>query len=151
MITVGVAVVHSFIGMAVLVFLEAVFGDGIHWTLVYLPLIYLPLIFVTGISWILAAFGVFSRDIDNLMQSLIQMLFLLSGIIFPLERLMGMVPEAWHWVLRLVSSHRWLMMHDPVVLEGAPDWYWLMVNLVARQHFWLWNMHLVYESQKGFC
>jgi lipopolysaccharide transport system permease protein len=132
-ITVGVAVVHTFIGMAVLVFLEAVFGGGIHWTLVYLPLIYLPLIFfVTGISWILAAFGVFSRDIDNLMQSLIQMLFLLSGIIFPLERLMGMVPEAWHWVLRLNVLSSVVDDARSVVLEGgAPDWYWLMVNLIA--------------------
>ncbi len=41
----------------------------------------------------LAAFGVFSRDIDNLMQTLIQMMFLLSAIIFPLDRLMQMIPD----------------------------------------------------------
>jgi lipopolysaccharide transport system permease protein len=131
--TVGVAVVHSFIGMGVLIALELITTGSLHWTLIYLPLVYLPLIFfVTGISWMLSAFGVFSRDIDNLMQSLIQMLFLLSGIIFPLGRLMELVPEQWHWVLRLnvISS----VVEDArrVVLEGqAPDWFWLNVNLLG--------------------
>lgn len=129
---VGVALVHSLVGMGVIVALEIFINGSLHWTLIYFPLISLPLIFfVTGISWILAALGVFSRDIDNLMQSLIQMLFLLSGIIFPLDRLMAMVPDQWDWMLRLnvISS----VVDDArrVVLEGrGPDWLWLNINLV---------------------
>ena len=128
----GVAVVNSFFGMGVLIVMELLTSGSLHWTLIYLPLVYLPLVFfVIGISWILAAFGVFSRDIDNLMQSLIQMLFFLSGIIFPLERLMAMVPDQWDWVLRLniISS----VVDDArrIVLEGRPpDWFWLNVNLL---------------------
>jgi len=127
----GVAVVNSLFGMAVLIFMELLSSGSLHWTLLYLPLVYLPLIFfVIGLSWILAALGVFSRDIDNLMQSLIQMLFFLSGIIFPLERLLKMVPDQWDWVLRLniISS----VVDDArrIVLEGrAPDWFWLNINL----------------------
>lgn len=129
---VGVAVVHSLIGMGVLVVLELFSSGSLYWTLLYLPLVCLPLIFfVTGISWLLAAFGVFSRDIDNLMQSLIQMLVLLSGIIFPLNRLMEMVPEQWHWALRLNIIASVVDDARRVVLEGrTPDWFWLSINLL---------------------
>lgn len=128
----GVAIVNSFFGMGVLIFMELLSSGSLHWTLIYLPLVYLPLIFfVIGISWILSALGVFSRDIDNLMQSLIQMLFFLSGIIFPLERLMAMVPDQYDWLLRLniISS----VVDDArrIVLEGRdPDWFWLSINLI---------------------
>ncbi len=151
-ISMGVAVVHSFIGMMVLVFLEAVFGGGIHWTLIYLPLIYLPLIFfVTGISWILSVLGVFSRDIDNLMQSLIQMLFLLSAIIFPLERLMGMVPDGWHWVLRLNIIASVVDDARRIVLEGiSPDWYWLIVNTIAASALLLIGYAWFMSRKKDF-
>lgn len=129
---VGVAVVHSLIGLGVLVALELVVNGSLHWTLIYLPLVSLPLIFfVTGISWILACLGVFSRDIDNLMQSLIQMLFLLSGIVFPLDRLMSMMPDQWGWLVRLNVISSVLDDARRVVLEGrGPDWFWLGVDLV---------------------
>ena len=148
----GVAVVNSFFGMGVLIFMELLSSGSLHWTLIYLPLVYLPLIFfVIGISWILAALGVFSRDIDNLMQSLIQMLFFLSGIIFPLERLMAMVPDQWEWVLRLniVSS----VVDDArrIVLEGrAPDWFWLNVNLLFTIMLLIVGYACFMSNKRGF-
>ncbi len=129
---IGVSVVQSFIGIGVLIVLE-MFSSGIpHWSLVYLPLVYLPLIFFcTGISWILATLGVFSRDVDNLTQSLIQMLFFLSGIIFPLDRLLHLVPDHWNWILRINVIASIVDDARRIIFQGlGPDWFWLIFNLV---------------------
>ena len=57
-------------------------------------------------------------------------LFLLSGIIFPLDRLMAMVPDSWDWVLRLNILSSVVDDARRIVLEGrAPDWFWLNINL----------------------
>jgi lipopolysaccharide transport system permease protein len=128
---VGVAAVHSVIGMGVLVALEILVNGAIHWTLIYLPLVFMPLIFFSsGLSWFLATLGVFNRDIDNLMQSLIQMLFLLSAIIFPLNRLIHLFPEQWQWLVRLNVLASIVEDARRVVLKGlAPDWFWLNIDL----------------------
>ncbi len=129
----GVAVVQSLIGMGVLVVLELFSSGSLHWTLIYLPLVYLPLIFfVTGISWILATVGAFNRDINNLMQSLIQLLFFLSGVIFPLDRLLAMVPHKWAWILRINIISSVIDDARRVIFEGqGPDWFWLKINLLC--------------------
>jgi lipopolysaccharide transport system permease protein len=131
-IATGVAVVHSLIGVAVLAVLELFRNGGIHWTMVYLPLVYLELVlFVAGLCFFLATFGVFNRDINNLMQSLIQILFFLSAIVFPLDRLMALIPERWEWMIRLTILPSIVDDARRVFLAGQPpDWVWLNVNLL---------------------
>jgi lipopolysaccharide transport system permease protein len=132
-IVVGATIVHSMIGTVILIILELLNHHVIHWTLIYLPIVFVPLIFfVMGLTWILATIGVFSRDVDNLIVSIIQMLTFLSSIFFPLSRLMSLFSEDWRWVVRvnLLSS----VVDDArrIILEGrAPDWYWLKVDIVA--------------------
>lgn len=132
-IEVGVAVIHTLIAAAVLIVLEFLINGVFHWTVIYLPLIFIPLIFfVTGLSWILSTLGVFNRDIDNLIQSLIQILFLLSAIFFPLRTLLKLFSEHWRWIVRfnILSS----IVEDArcVVLKGMPpDWFWLSINSIA--------------------
>ena len=130
---VGVSVVHTIIGLGILIFLELIINGALHWTLIYLPLVFIPLIFfVSGLSWFLATLGVFNRDIDNLMQSLIQMLFLLSGVVFPLNRLVELFPEQWGWVVRLNILSSIIEDARRVVLKGLPpDWFWYNIDLAA--------------------
>ncbi len=131
-IATGVAVVHSLIGVAVLVFLELFRGGHVHWTLVYLPLMYIQLVFfVAGLCYFLSTLGVFNRDINNLMQSLIQILFFLSAIVFPFKRLMTLIPKEWEWVIRVSILPSIVDDARRVILEGQPpDWFWLNVNLL---------------------
>lgn len=130
-IVTGVAAVHSLIGVAVLVSLELFRTGHVHWTLVYLPLVYLELVFfVAGLCYFLATIGVFNRDINNLMQSLIQILFLLAAIVFPLDRLMALIPDQWEWVVRLSILSTIVDDARRVILAGLPpDWFWLSINL----------------------
>jgi lipopolysaccharide transport system permease protein len=131
-IATGVAVVHSLIGVAVLVFLELFRTGSVHWTIVYLPLVYMELVFfVAGLCFFLATLGVFNRDINNLMQSLIQILFLLAAIVFPLDRLMALIPDKWEWVVRLSILSSIVDDARRVILAGQPpNWFWLNINLL---------------------
>ena len=131
-IATGVAVVHSMIGVAVLVFLELFRIGHVHWTIVYLPLVYIPLIFfVAGLCFLLATLGAFNRDINNLMQSLIQILFFLSAIVFPFSRLTTLIPDKWEWVIRISILPSIVDDARRVIFEGQPpNWFWLNVNLL---------------------
>ena len=131
-IATGVAVLHSMIGVAVLIFLEFFRSGQIHWTIVYLPLVYMQLIFfVAGLCFFLATLGVFNRDINNLMQSLIQIVFFLSAIVFPLNRLMALIPDKWEWTVRLSILPSIVDDARRVIIEGQPpDWFWLSVNML---------------------
>ncbi len=132
-VVISVALIHTLIGLGVLVVLVIFINGVFHWTFLYLPLTCMPLIFlVAGISWFLATLGVFNRDVDNLIQSLIQVLFLLSAIFFPLDALLKLFPARWQWIVRfnLLSS----IVEDGrrVILKGIPpDWFWLAADTAA--------------------
>jgi lipopolysaccharide transport system permease protein len=82
----GSAVIHS--GLSLIIALTAILltTGSLPWTIVYLPIVYLPLVLLTlGTSWILAALGVFVRDIGNLIGVALQLLFFLTPISYPLS------------------------------------------------------------------
>lgn len=80
---IGAALFHSVLSIGVLI-LCAIAGAGpLHATLLFLPLAYVPLILLTaGVSWLLAALGVFLRDIGNVIAVLVQLLFFLTPILY---------------------------------------------------------------------
>jgi lipopolysaccharide transport system permease protein len=62
-----------------------------HWTLIYLPVVLLPLVLLTaGLSWFLAALGVFLRDIGHVIGVLVTLLFFLTPITYPASVLHGL-------------------------------------------------------------
>jgi lipopolysaccharide transport system permease protein len=66
------------------------------------------------------------------MQSLIQMLFLLSAIVFPLDRLIHLFPDQWQWLVRLNILSSIVEDARRVALKGlSPDWFWFNLDLAA--------------------
>ena len=148
----GAAVIQSFIGMGVLILLELFTQGSLPWTICFLPLLYIPLIFfVSGISWILAALGVFNRDINNLIQSIIQLFFLLSAVLFPLERLVRFVPDQMEWILRLNLLATIVDESRRVVIQGhPPDWFWLAYTFLAAFLFMIIGYACFMHFRKEF-
>lgn len=96
----------------------------VAWPLVILPALLLGL----GVAWFVAALGVYLRDLGQLIGPLLQMLYLLTPVLYPLSA----VPEA----------VRWLVGANPltVVAEGSravlvagqwPDWSMLATALLV--------------------
>jgi lipopolysaccharide transport system permease protein len=93
---IGSAVFHGLLSLAILLLVSAAAQNFPHWTLILLPLVCLPLILLTaGISWLLAALGVFLRDIGHVVAVLVQLLFYLTPIVYPMSMLKN-VPWAYH-------------------------------------------------------
>lgn len=75
-----------------------IFLDSMTWTLILLPLTLIPLLLLTcGISFIIAAFGVYLRDIPQIVAVVTQILFFMTPIFYPVS----LVPERLQWVLHI--------------------------------------------------
>lgn len=86
----GSAGFHLAVSLIVwLAFYVTLFGAP-HWTLVQLPLAILPLVLLTlGICWLLAALGVFLRDVAQVVGVATSVLLFLSPIFYPVSALPG--------------------------------------------------------------
>lgn len=119
------AVVHSLLSLIVLVLFVLLGGLTLHWSLLYLPLAYAPLVLLTlGCSWLLAALGVFLRDVSNLVTVIMQLLFFLTPIMYSGKKLTG--PE--RTLMNLNPLAVIVINFRRVVNEGvAPDWTSLLI------------------------
>ena len=81
----GGAAMHSLLGMVAA--LASVFIDrgALPWTVLLLPVVYLPILLLSlGAMWFLAAVGVFLRDVASLIGVVVQLLFFLTPVAYPL-------------------------------------------------------------------
>lgn len=147
-VTVASALFHAVISLAVWLAAFIIFRGLPSPTALFLPVVALPLVlFSLGMTWLLASFGVYLRDVSQVTGILTTALLFLSPIFYPLSAL----PE----------PYRTAMLFNPVttVLEQAretlfagriPDlgtlgMYWLVSLLVAWAGF-AWFQ----KTRKGF-
>ena len=78
------AAFHAVIGIALLVLVNAVWGTGLAVAQLALPLIVLPLAFaVLGLVWVLAALGVYVRDLAQGIGPVLTVLMFLGPVFYP--------------------------------------------------------------------
>ncbi|MEC5385603.1 ABC transporter permease [Uliginosibacterium sp. H3] len=81
-----VALFNATVSFALLLLMVLVFKHSVHWTIVLLPLVLLPLVlFAIGCAWLVAALGVFFRDIEQFIGILMSMLLFLSPVFYSTE------------------------------------------------------------------
>lgn len=97
-VTVAAASFHALTSVVILAVFQ-VLGQGfIPLTTLWLPLVWLPLVLgCLGLSWFLAALGVFLRDISQVVGIAVSMLMFLSAVFYPVTAL----PAAWRPLLSL--------------------------------------------------
>jgi lipopolysaccharide transport system permease protein len=87
-IVMGSAVFHAIVSVFVLLVAQLILAGSIPWTAILLPVILLPLSLLTmGISWFLAASGVYFRDLAQLTGIISTVLLFLSPVFYPLSGL----------------------------------------------------------------
>lgn len=133
----------------VLLFFGAIFVFGkISWTMLLIFPVLLPLVFFTfGISCLVASLEVYIRDTHYVVGVVLQILFFMTPIFYPLEA----VPQAYRWPLLCNPLTVLIGEARKVFLFGeCPDWgFWalaLAVSLaVAQLGFWWFR-----QTKKGF-
>ena len=98
----------------------AALGISFHLSALFLPLLLLPvLLLALGVAFFVAASTVFVRDMPHLTAVLIQILFFMTPIFYPVE----MVPVSLRWILALNPLASMVDEVRNAVLFGiSPDW-----------------------------
>jgi len=144
----GSALFHAGVSLFVLLLAQVIVGHALAPTALLLPVVLLPLIlFTMGLSWLLAALGVYVRDIGQMTGMAISALLFLSPVFYPLSA----VPERFHFWFQLNPMTPVIEDARNVLLFGVlPVWdRWLMVTLAAlilcQLGFWFFQ-----RSRRGF-
>ncbi len=103
-------------------------------TALWLPVILVPQILLTlGVAWILAAIGVFMRDLGQVIGFLLTLGFFLTPICYPEASL----PEAAMGLMQfnpiyiLVNGYRMMLLESQAPLTVQVGWLWLGSGMLA--------------------
>ena len=82
------ALFHFLISFVLLLIFVLISLKRIPVEILYLPLVLLPyFLLLLGLGWFLSALGVFLRDIEHIMGTLVMLMLFLSPVFFSIERL----------------------------------------------------------------
>jgi lipopolysaccharide transport system permease protein len=117
---IGAAAFHLAVSL-VLILGGSVFGTaGLSWQVAWLPVLVLPLLLLSlGMAWLLAAAGVFLRDIGQLSAFAVTVLLFASAVMFPAKMIAERSEKLWV-VLRLNPILQIVDLARQVVLWHQP-------------------------------
>lgn len=126
----GAALVHLSIALLLLLLGQILATGQLQWTVLLLPLLLLPLgLGLLGLMWLMAALGVYFRDLGQMVSVLISAMMFLSPIFYPVTA----VPENVRWLIFLNPLSYFIEAARGVILWGTvPDaTQWLTAMVVA--------------------
>jgi lipopolysaccharide transport system permease protein len=140
--------VHCLFGMAIVVAGLILMNQKLEWTIILLPVAWFPMIlFSLGWGYFLASLGVFVRDVGATVGVLVNMLFFLSPIFYPLKA----VPEGLRVFCQLNPIAIFVQDARRVVLWGqCPDWPWFFAGLAISMVIFVLGFIWFMKSKKAF-
>lgn len=118
MVPMGAGMIHACFNTLVLVAALAWTGN-LHLSILLFPLLLLPLLFFgLGASWFLAAWGVFIKDMTQIVPVFVQMLMFLSPVFYPVQA----VPEGLRVVYTLNPLSSVIEALRLVMSGGGVNW-----------------------------
>jgi lipopolysaccharide transport system permease protein len=127
-VLVATACVHAAINLCILVISIVLFSE-MHMTLLLTPIVLLPIFFFAfGVAWILAAAGVFVRDLLHVMPVFVQIFMFLSPVFYAVSA----VPEYLQWAYHINPLSTVIEDLRRVALWGEmPHWGSWSITLVV--------------------
>lgn len=142
------ALFHFFVASIVFWAASILILGGIKFTILLLPLMMVPFMILTlGVMWFLAAFGVYFRDIAQLMGLAGTVLLFMSPILFPST----MLPEAIRGLIYLNPLSFIVEQVRDVALWGKmPHWAGLGIYTVVASIIYIMGYWMFQKLKKGF-
>ncbi len=138
--SVATAAFHMMISLGLVLAGVLIFGHGLAWSGLWLPIILIPLGFMTlGVTYAIAAIGVFWRDLQQLTQFAMLALMYASAIFFPASKV---PPSIWIFLrfnpllLAIELSRDALLWHRPINLHHL-IYLWVSGVLVFLLGRWI--------------
>jgi lipopolysaccharide transport system permease protein len=147
-ISLGAALFHTLISLAVLLSTILLFNGSLAWTVIYFPLILTPLLLATlGVAWFLASIGVFVRDVGQTVGIFTTVLMFLSPVFFPITAL----PEKFQvWLLLNPLTFIIEQSRAVMIFGKQPDWVGLAIYSVASMAVAWAGYWWFQKTRKGF-
>ncbi len=145
---IGSALFHAVVSAIVLLAFFLYINSYLHVTFLLFPIVIIPLIIlIAGVSWFLAAIGVYVRDINQIVGVLTTVLLFLSPIFYPQSAL----PEAFQPYLLFNPLTFIIEQARNVLLWGKwPDWAGLAIYTVFSVIFAQLGFLTFQKLRKGF-
>ena len=139
------------VSLCVLLIANGVLRGGFSVTLWALPIVLLPIVLLAaGLSYVFAALGVFLRDIRNLVQVGVQILFFMTPILYPATKM----EKAPIWVQHTLAMNPLVGVFESargVVLYGQmPDWRAIIIATVVGAVVLQLGYAFFMKSKRGF-
>ena len=99
------------ISAAIVLTITFIATGHLHWTVALLPVVCVPLVMLSlGAAWMLAAVGVFVRDVRNIVVVATQLLMFMTPLFYKIDR----IPAEHTWL-------HWIVRHNPlsVIVENG--------------------------------
>lgn len=147
-VALGSALFHAAISLFVLFVAQLLIAHRIPWTAILIPLVLAPLLgVVMGFAWILAATGVYVRDIAQVTGIFTTTLMFLSPVFYPASAL----PEAYRaWLYLNPLTFIIEQARETLIAGNLPDWTGLgLYSLAAVSFAWL-GFWWFQKTRKGF-
>ncbi len=118
------------------------------WTMLLLPLPLIPLVLLTlGCSFLVASLGVYFRDMKYITAIVLQMLFFMSPIFYPITA----VPERFRWIIQLNPLVAIIEQTRNVFLFARlPDWSALLLATLTSALIAQFGLAWFVKTKKGF-
>lgn len=119
---------HTLVSIGVLILFRLIVGSGFSLTTVLFPIVIAPLLlFSLGISWFLAALGVYLRDVSQTIGLAMTALMFVSPIFFPITAL----PEKYRIFVYLNPLSFIIEQgREVLIFTHFPDWGGLLIYYV---------------------
>ena len=143
-----VALFNAAVSFVLLLLMVLLFKHEVHLTLLLLPLVLLPLVlFAVGGAWLVAALGVFFRDIEQFIGILMSILLFLSPVFYSTESvpLLGQ-----HLLLLNPLTYPIEDVRNVVVLGQLPNWKPWFLNLLIAAGVALMGLSVFEETRPAF-
>lgn len=126
----GATVLLGLAWFVLLIIGVAVVFERVCWTIVFAPLVFLPLLMITlGVSYFVASLGVFIRDIQHVVGIVLQVMFFMTPVFYPIEN----VPEKFRPILEMNPLSPILEQGRQVMIfNQVPDaWIWFKSFIIS--------------------
>jgi lipopolysaccharide transport system permease protein len=147
--TLGAATVFNLFSLVILLFCTQFFMRPLTIHLAALPIVWLPLfLFTAGLSWIVAAMGAFLRDIAQLIVIVLQFVFYLCPIVYPISAIPAPLQP---WVLWVNPLAVFVEESRRVLLQASwPVWSWLPLNYAECLLVFVFGYYAFMKTKRGF-
>lgn len=147
-VAIGAALFHSLISFGALLVAFVLFNGYLQWTAIFTPLVLLPMVILTtGLAWILAALGVFLRDVGQTIGIVTTVLMFLSPVFYPVNA----VPERFQaYIMANPLTFIIEQARDVLIWGHLPDWLGLGVYTLVSLIIALAGYGWFQKTRKGF-